>query len=114
MANGILNTTTESVNITSLVTMTESPASSQFRVFPHLRLVSVFWQGANKSHASGDLLFTVPAEYKPRHQIYPIFVQNASVFGSLSFLSTSGKCVINAISSTSASGRLYFSFTYPY
>ena len=105
--------TMDVVEITGRVTFAETQANNtHIYVLPQMRLVLVYYQGEGKVHATGDVLFTVPSEYKPKNQIYAPYIKNANAYGTLS-MATSGNCIVNNTSS-SVSGRIYAAFVYPY
>lgn len=78
----------------------------------HSGMVFISYQGEGKTHAAGTLLFTIPAAYRPKSQVLCPFVKNASAYGIIA-ITTDGKCSVNQISSTTASGRIYFQMNYP-
>lgn len=113
MASGTIQMTAGAVEITSQVTFGETQANNtHIYVLPQMRLVLVYYQGEGKVHATGDVLFTVPSEYKPKNQVYAPYIKNANAYGTLS-MAASGNCIVNNTSS-SASGRIYAAFVYPY
>lgn len=114
MAEGKIIMTTGAVEITSQVSFAEAQANNtHIYVLPQMRLVLVYYQGEGKVHATGDVLFTVPNEYKPKNQIYAPYIKNANAYGTLAMASASGNCTVNNTSG-SASGRIYAAFVYPY
>ena len=114
MAEGKIIMTTGVVEITSQVTFAEAQANNtHIYVLPQMRLVLVYYQGEGKVHAIGDVLFTVPSEYKPKKQIYAPYIKNANAYGTLTMSSSTGNCIVNN-TSVDASGRIYAAFVYPY
>lgn len=114
MASGTIPMTAGVVEITSQVTFAEAYANNtHIYVLPQMRLVLVYYQGEGKVHATSDVLFTVPSEYKPKNQVYAPYIKNANAYGTLAVSSTTGKCIVNNTSGN-VSGRIYASFVYPY
>lgn len=99
-----------------LVTLNETPANVTFRKIG--KVVTINYQGENKSHSAGDLLFTLPSGYYPTTQssgannfyFFP-FVQNANIYGNVLLRANDGRVSINQISS-SATGRIYLSMVF--
>lgn len=113
MATGTIQMTAGAVEITSQVTFAEAQANNtHIYALPQMRLVMVYYQGEGKVHATGDVLFTVPSEYKPKNRVYIPYIKNANAYGTLSMF-TNGTCAVNNVSG-GASGRIYAAFAYPY
>ena len=72
----------------------------------------LFYQGQSKAHSAGALLFTLPEECRPADQTLVPFVKNASAYGVVS-IAADGGVTVNAISSTSATGRIYLDASWP-
>lgn len=114
MAEGNFIMTTGAVEITNQVTFAETKANNtHIYVLPQMRLALVYYQGEGKVHATGDLLFTVPSEYKPKNSFYAPYIKNATAYGTLGMAAASGNCTVNNTSGD-ASGRIYAAFVYPY
>ena len=114
MASGTIQMTAGAVEITSQVTFAEAQANNtHIYVLPQMRLVMVYYQGEGKVHATGDVLFTVPSEYKPKNQIYAPYIKNANAYGTLAVGAATGNCTVNNTSG-GVSGRIYAAFVYPY
>ena len=114
MASGTKPMTAGVVEITNQVTFAEAQANNtHIYVLPQMRLVMVYYQGEGKVHATGDVLFTVPSEYKPKNQIYAPYIKNANAYGTLAVGAATGNCTVNNTSG-SVSGRIYAAFVYPY
>ena len=95
-------------DITSLVTWGESKGGGT-RFYYKDGAIYLLYQGEAKAHAANDLLFTLPSGYRPsaNQTIFP-FIKNANAYGNASITGADGKCVVNVISSTTVSGRIYF------
>lgn len=98
-------------DFTDDVTFTETYVRAEFlRVG---RLVTIMYQGENKTHANGDTVFTIPAEYLPhniktltRYFVVGSFNQTASTF----CITSAGAFTCQSASSSSA--RVYVQFSY--
>ena len=77
-------------------------------------MISITYQGSVKTHDANKTLFTLPSGYRPTgtSSVFVPFIKNANAYGIVE-INTSGVCKVNQISSTSASGRIYFVVTYP-
>lgn len=114
MAEGNIIMTTGAVEITSQVTFAETKAANtHIYALPQIRLVLVYYQGEGKVHATSDVLFTMPSEYKPKATVNAPYIKNATAYGTLTMSSTTGNCIVNNTSGD-ASGRIYAAFVYPY
>lgn len=71
------------------------------------------YQGATGTHAQNDLLFTLPAGYRPIVGINPVFIINDKAYGILALAGGTGECRISFISNSTIDGRIYFSIAYP-
>ena len=96
-------------DITSLITWGESKGGGT-RFYYKDGAIYLLYQGEAKAHSANDLLFTLPSGYRPSasETIFP-FIKNNSSYGNVKITGADGKCVVNTISSTTASGRIYFS-----
>lgn len=97
----------------------EETASSNSRFTRQGNLISIIYRGAFKSHAAGDLLFTIPSDYAPKSlAVYATAVfatntssSNATVPGVIS-IHTDGTVDISTLDTTSYSTRPYFQVSY--
>ena len=71
-----------------------------------------FYQGAAKAHSANALLCTLPSGCRPSEQTFAPFVKNANAYGVV-VIQTTGRVEVSAISSTSASGRIYVNASWP-
>ena len=101
------------IDIKSQVTFIESITGTNTRVYVKAGVVYIFYQGENKSHNANDQLFTMPTAYKPSNMTYVLFNVNDTAYGQVGIDSTNGNCFINRISTAGASGRIYFTISYP-
>ena len=101
------------MDITSLVTFNETPGGSTKFYYKDGALYLIY-QSAAGTHASDDLLFTLPIGYRPSttETIIP-FIKNANAYGNVKITGTTGQCTVNIISNTSVSGRIYFNAVIP-
>lgn len=99
-------------NFYSSVSVPSSESPSHYRFVKYSNMVSIVYQGASKTHSVDDRLFTLPSGYRPSSDIYFPFVKNSSAYGFLKIEASSGKCTVGSISSTSVTGRIYFSVSY--
>lgn len=107
---GAINELNASTNITSQVTWKEDYANA--RVTVRNKIVFISYQGESTTHAASTDLFIIPAGYRPYSTVFIPFVKNAAAYGNV-FIYADGTARINQISSTSATGRIYFSCSYP-
>lgn len=75
-------------------------------------LITIVYQGEAKTHSSNAWLFTLPEAYRPKEQTFSPFTKNGIAYGEIVIDPSDGGCKVNQISSTSASGRIYFSLSY--
>ena len=96
------------LDITSLVTWGESKGGGT-KFFYKDGAIYLTYQGEAKAHAANTLLFTLPSGYRPsaNETIFP-FIKNANAYGNIKITGSDGKCVVNTISDTTVSGRVYF------
>lgn len=97
-------------NITSSVSFNENYSHAYFYV--REKIVFFTYQGENKAHSANDEIFTIPSAYRPATSQYIPFVGNALLFGNIT-IGTDGHAVINQISDSSSSARIYMSGSYP-
>ena len=74
--------------------------------------ITVFFQGETKTHSIDDTLATIPSQYRPRTTCFIPFIKNGNAYGILNINSENGLMRISQLSSTSANGRIYCTFTY--
>jgi hypothetical protein len=81
-------------------------------------IVTISYQGeAKKSHAAGNVLFTIPKGYRPlmsqnNNQFYFPIVKNEGAYGTCFIRADNGQCVIGTISSNTWAGRIYLATSY--
>lgn len=102
-------------DFSSKVTLNETPSSIHF--YKKNGIVCIAYQGESKTHAVGDVLFTLPEGYRPRvpegkNQFFIPFVKNNIAYGVCWIRVSDGECVLGQISSTSGTGRIYFTTSY--
>lgn len=103
----------ETEDFKSSVTFSESAVTGNCKFLKIGTMVFIIYQGETKTHNQGDLLFTVPAGYEPLIGNVPVtFIKNANAYGTVQLYKANRQCQVGAISSTSASGRIYFSMFY--
>lgn len=88
----------------------ESAANSYFVVYG--KMVFISYQGSIKAHNLGDVLFTIPSKYAPKGQTFAVFCKNSNAHGTI-YIEGDGVCHVGQISSTTATGRIYFQISYP-
>lgn len=95
-------------DITSSVTFNEVKGGGT-KFFYKDGAIYLTYQGEAKAHAANTLLFTLPSGYRPsaNETIFP-FIKNANAYGNIKITGSDGKCVVNTISDTTVSGRVYF------
>ena len=99
-------------DITSDVTWTESITGTNTKVYVKNNVVYLNYQGPSKTHASGDVLFTLPSGYRPKNLLYTPFVVNGLAFGNFE-IATNGQAKINQVSDSTATGRIYATVSFP-
>lgn len=104
-----INETINLEEITSQITFNETVANT--KVFKLGKMIIVQFQGQGKTHSANDVIASFPSQYRPSYQVLAPFVKNNNAYGFLS-LTTNGNLNVGAVSSTSASGRIYANFTY--
>lgn len=75
-------------------------------------ICSLSYQGQTTTHTTNTLLGTLPAEIRPPSDAFCPFVKNGVAYGTIRIESTGG-IYVGFISSTTASGRVYFNCTFP-
>lgn len=99
-------------DITSDVTFNETVTGTNTKIYYKNGTVYINYQGESKTHASGDELFTLPAGYRPLNLLYTPFVVNGGAYGNFE-IAANGKAKINQISSSSVTGRIYATVSFP-
>lgn len=105
-----VNNKSNSSNITSQVTWNEDYSNA--RVTAKDGFVHITYQGESTTHSASTVLAVLPQNYRPLSTIFIPFVKNAVAYGNV-FIYTNGNVTINQISSTTATGRIYFSTSFP-
>lgn len=108
---GSWNNKSSTEDFTSSVTFSETVPSNTFMKKTG-NLVTIMYQGESKAHSANANLFTLPSGYRPASPVFAPFVKNGNAYGIIQ-ISTAGACTVNQISSTSATGRIYFCITFP-
>jgi len=104
------------VDVTNQVTIAEDITGTNTRFIKKDNVLYIFYQGESKSHAQGDLLFTLPDSLLPMGQIYFLFAINNTCYGNCTLATTGtdkGKVKIAQISTGSTTGRVYFNVSFP-
>ena len=107
-----INNKTIPEDISNLITFeNDEQAYGQFKKIGNM--VMITYQGSAKTHTANKTLFTLPSGYRPSgsSSVFVPFVKNNNAYGIIE-INTSGVCKVNQISSTTASGRIYFVVTY--
>lgn len=100
-------------DITSQVTWNEGDITgTNTRVYCKNNVVYLNYQGLSATHSGGDTLFTLPSGYRPLNLLYTPFVVNGGAFGNFEIART-GVAKINQISSTTTTGRIYATVSFP-
>ena len=76
------------------------------------KMVIINYQGIVRNWAANDLLFTIPAGYRPITNVFPIYSVWSNAYGQLALYSEDGRCIINNISTSGANGRVCFQTAY--
>jgi len=101
------------VDITSKCTSFEGgSAPANTKVYYNNTSVVIYYQGVSGTHEMGDALFTLPEGFRPSNNIYVPFTKNGVAYGTVQ-IGTNGAVAVNQISSTTASGRIYFHCVFP-
>lgn len=98
-------------NVTSQITWTEDYAN--VRAIKKGGVLYLTYQGEGKTHANGDLIFTLPSGLRPFSNTFIPFTVNALAFGNLTITASNGQGKINQVSDSTASGRIYLSVAFP-
>ena len=75
------------------------------------KIISITFQGQNKAHNLQDLLFILPAGYRPTSTIVAPFTGYGTVYGNIQ-IGAGGDCMVTQINSTSISARLIFNLSF--
>lgn len=76
-------------------------------------ICSLSYQGQGVAHTANTLLFTLPDGSKPTSTVYAPFVKMTGNAVGVIEINTDGTVKVNQISSTSATGRIYFNCSFP-
>ena len=99
--------------ITSQITFNETITGTNTHFYVKNGVLYIFYQGENKSHSAGDTVFTIPSTYRPSVTLYIPYTINAVGYGTLEYNYANGVVKVNNLSSTSVSGRIYFTCAIP-
>ena len=100
------------INFIDEVTYNENGVKEHCMFVKQGNMIYISYQGEAKTHKKGDLIFTVPTKYAPTSaQTFTPFVCNTLAYGCI-YIDQNGRVSVDQISSTSASGRLYFELHY--
>ena len=101
------------VDITSKCTSFEGgSAPGNTKVYYNNSSLIIHYQGYSTTHSASSALFTLPEGFRPSYNTYIPFVKNDNAYGVVQ-ITTAGAVTVNQISSTSASGRIYFHAVIP-
>lgn len=104
----------KSENFENYVTFNEKYANVQLKKIG--KLININYQGESKEHSTGEILFTIPKEYRPKATITAgnfsggLVGENVA-YGSL-FIRDTGVCEIATIKNGNTPQRLLFNITY--
>ena len=96
-------------DVSSTFTWETEETPAHFFAYRVGKFVSIFYQGAAKTHSNGNLLGTTTLTVS--NQTFVTFVKNTNAYGTVIVKPETGgssSIKVNAISSSSASGRIYF------
>ena len=99
-------------DITNQFTWNETVVDTGTGAYKFGNMIFITYQGENKTHAALDVLFVVPSGLRPPKNWRIPFTVNALTYGNL-VINATGNCIINQISDSTQSGRIYFSIAYP-
>ena len=100
-------------DITSRCTYFEGgSAPGNTKVYYHNSSVIINYQGVSTTHDTSSTLFTLPEGFRPSNNTYIPFIKNDNSYGIIQ-IATTGTAKVNFISSTTASGRIYFHAVIP-
>ena len=106
-----LNSNINGEDFTSKVTASDGETWANVKFVKIGKACFVSYQGASKAHSANDPLCVLPSGYRPAIQTFAPFVKNANAYGFVAIV-PQGSIYVNQISSTSASGRIYFNAVY--
>ena len=106
-----LNSNMNGEDFTSQVTASDGETWANVKFVKVGKACFVSYQGAAKAHAANAVLCVLPTGYRPAVATYAPFVKNANAYGVVAIM-PNGNIYINQLSSTSASGRIYFNAVY--
>ena len=115
-ATNELHEKTLTTDVLSSISFTEDITGTNTRAHVKGGVLYIFYQGENKSHSSGDVLFTLPDSLLPLGQIYFLMNINNTVYGNCTLATTGtdkGKVKLAQLSSGSTTGRVYFNVSFP-
>ena len=93
--------------VTSSFTTPSGQTPSSFHVWKIGPMLFVQYQGPSGAHNTNTTLFTVPSAYRYGAEYLFPFIQNSNTYGIIR-IAEDGVTKVNQISSTSNSGRIYF------
>ena len=96
----------------SAATFTESLSGTNTHIFLKNHNVIVFFQGENKTHAVGDVLFTFNSGYRPAYTLVVPFTSSSTAYGGLQ-VNSAGVASILYITNGTSSGRILAYFSFP-
>lgn len=99
----------KSFDFSSIVSFAETPVNVMFR--EKNGLVTITYQGENKAHASGTVLFTLPEGYRPLTEIWTPANKNGNAYGEVC-ITPAGRCSVQILSNYTVEGRIYFTVSY--
>lgn len=76
-------------------------------------MCSFIYRGANVAHSTSTVLCTLPDGARPTKDLHIGFVKNSGVAVGTVTIGTNGEVTVATISSSTATGRIYFNCTYP-
>lgn len=103
--------TNEYKSIWGLCTKNENIAIASIQVLNFCVNIAI-WIGENKTHNTGDLLFTIPAEYSPKNEQRVLFAGQANRVMGIIKIATDGKVTVFSVSSTTIADRITFNCMY--
>lgn len=76
-------------------------------------MVYIYYCGGNGTVSNNTELFTIPEGFRPYYaEVATPFAINAVTYGTTKINGSNGVCVVMAVNSTTASGRIRFSISY--
>lgn len=112
VSDGGLNGVMAADEITSAVSFDENITGTNTHILVKGKQLYVYYQGESKTHSPNTRLFALPSYIAPAFLSYHPCVVNNAAYGNVS-LTASGECYLAAISSSTAVGRVYASFSVP-